>query len=233
MFISHTHKFIYLKTEKTASTSIEHFFAKSHGCELQEGVRFSEIWSPDFSWAGMRSNEAQLLYNHMPAVEIRRLFPDLFNAYSRVSSIRNPFTKALSQFYFKNTGKEFLLTGSLYQEELVKTFRAWVQNTREIVASDRNKYIDDEGNYILSKMIRYENLQYDLEFFCKELGVKFSNSDLPWLNKKRTASKPDVKQFFDQSTKEIIEERFGFEFEFFGYSRNLDDIHNAPTGKIF
>ena len=84
-----------------------------------------------------------------------------------MSSIRNPFTKAISQFYFKNKQEKFMLNGSLCQEELVKIFRAWVQNTSEIVASDRNKYVDDEGNYIVSKMIRYENLQYDLEFFVK------------------------------------------------------------------
>ena len=177
MFVSHKYKFIYLKTEKTASTSIENFFAKINGFYLPDGVSFSEIWSEDFSWSRSRSHQDQSLYHHMPAVEIRRLFPDLFNAYLRVSSIRNPFTKAISQFYFKNKQEKFMLNGSLCQEELVKIFRAWVQNTSEIVASDRNKYVDDEGNYIVSKMIRYENLQYDLEFFCKELGVKFSKSD--------------------------------------------------------
>ena len=102
-----------------------------------------------------------------------------------------------------------------------------------IVASDRNKYIDDEGNYIVSKMIRYENLQDDLRFFCKDLGVKLSVSDVPRIHGKGQASRPDITLFFDQPTKKIIEERFGFEFEFFGYSRNLEDIHNVPTGEIF
>ena len=79
MLISHAYRFIFIKTVKTAGTSVEAFL-EPYCCPEDHIVKH---WTPtlisDFGIVGQRwpSKDRDNLgfYNHMPASEVKSLFP--------------------------------------------------------------------------------------------------------------------------------------------------------------
>ena len=78
MIISHTNKFIFIKSEKTAGSSVELAISKS--------LKKNDIW---------------LDGSHMPPPEILKNYGDtIFNEYFKFSIVRNPFDKMVSHYFW-------------------------------------------------------------------------------------------------------------------------------------
>jgi hypothetical protein len=128
MLISHRKKFIYTKTYKTGSTSVEAFFEKycmsdkewelrkakqekdeyvlSTGSysswDIEQIVEKAEYISPEgiIGFSGTTLN-GQIWYNHLPAsLLLNMLGPEIWNSYFKFCCIRNPFDKAISMFHW-------------------------------------------------------------------------------------------------------------------------------------
>lgn len=124
MIISHKHKFIFIKTKKTAGTSIE--IALSAICGEDDiispiapadekarknmGVRSAQNytinptkWDTDDLMKILSQVDVPTYYNHMPASEIRKYVPDeIWDSYYKFCFERNPFDKVLSLFHWIN-----------------------------------------------------------------------------------------------------------------------------------
>lgn len=128
MILSHRYRFIFLKTRKTAGTSIE--IALSQYCGEMDIItpitpRDEEIrrelghrgpqnflipWTgyglQDWTNLLTRGKRARY-YNHMPADEIRRLVgPKIWTEYFKFCFERNPWDKAISSYFWKTRGRE-------------------------------------------------------------------------------------------------------------------------------
>lgn len=128
MLISHRKKFIYTKTYKTGSTSVEAYFEKycmpDHIWELKKSkkeneeydlstgsysawdieqlVEKEELISPEgiIGYSGVNLS-GQTWYNHLPAsVLLSMLGTEIWNSYFKFCCIRNPFDKAISMFHW-------------------------------------------------------------------------------------------------------------------------------------
>ena len=117
MLVSHRYKFIYTKTVKTAGTSVESFFEPY--CMKEDEWSLSHSRNEYISEAGIIGYRGKDIpdnctwYNHMPAVKIKTLLgDDIWNSYFKFCVIRNPFSKAVSHYYFQ--GKKKLLTGKKF-----------------------------------------------------------------------------------------------------------------------
>jgi hypothetical protein len=115
MIISHEHKFIFLKTKKTAGTSIELALSQLCGPEdviapltkidekLRAGKRGAQNWwnSPRPFWKRhwlKHSPQDYGFYNHMPAEEARALLNDdkVWKSYFKFAFDRNPWERQVS-----------------------------------------------------------------------------------------------------------------------------------------
>jgi Sulfotransferase family len=128
MIISHQHQFIFLKTQKTAGTSVE--LALSEICGPDDVI--TRVSGEDEAkrkgrgpqnetipiayrrpgWrlrAFLRLNRSAIgkdYYNHMPAVEVRRSMPPgLFETYKKITIVRNPWDREVSRYYWTYRGK--------------------------------------------------------------------------------------------------------------------------------
>jgi hypothetical protein len=106
MIISHSHKFIFIKSLKTAGTSIE--AALSNYCSGNDVVvpindfGHNRDSSGGFVHQGMNADEVyRKIGQHVDALTIKtRLSPEVWSNYFKFSITRNPWDRALSYFFW-------------------------------------------------------------------------------------------------------------------------------------
>jgi len=188
MLLCHQHKFIFLKTQKTAGTSIE--IALSRVMSENDIVTpLSRKWpwpSEDEStrhslghqgpanclaplWEYKPSQLLRLLtrgklkknfYNHMPALEIKNKIPDeIWSSYTKISIERNPFDRAISTYYWRTRKANPPIDINEY-----------IQTCPDIYLSNWNTYaIRDQ--IVADIMLRYENLESELGRLSELLNI--------------------------------------------------------------
>jgi len=122
MIISHKHKFIFIKTAKTAGTSIEIALSKICGKEdiitqidkkdekYRKQLGFREAQNYNYSLSqyskfdilqAIYHRKKMFFWNHASAIEIKeRIPPKIWNEYYKFCFERNPFDKAVSYYYW-------------------------------------------------------------------------------------------------------------------------------------
>ncbi len=123
MILSHKHKFIFLKTEKTAGTSLEIALSKYCGekdiitpitpndeaVREKLGYRGKQNYYIPFNqyskidWVKYFIKQQRLkFYNHIPAEETKRYIDtEVWNTYYKFCFERNPWDKTISNFYWR------------------------------------------------------------------------------------------------------------------------------------
>ena len=124
MLISHQYKFIFIKTVKTAGTSVEAFL-EPFCCPPGHIVQH---WTPtiisDYGVVGQRWPQSDRndfgYYNHMPASKIRERCPQ-FDEYTRLTIVRDPYDRAISYFHFSHP--TFTPQASMPLDQAIKLLR--------------------------------------------------------------------------------------------------------------
>lgn len=159
MIISHKHKFIFIKTVKTAGTSLEIFLSQQ--CDPLDVV--TPI-VPHVEPHLARNHEGY--YNHIPAFQIRhKIDPKIWQSYYKFCVERNPWDKTLSYYHMVNnrSGNKIRFTDFLAKKQLPLNYPWYTE------PSNPNKIIVD---YI----IRYEHLTHELLKVFQKLGIAFDGS---------------------------------------------------------
>lgn len=177
MIISHRYRFIFIKTRKTAGTSIEIGLSKfcdesdvvTELGEKQEikdrfgytGGRNSRVpvsnWTArDFVKLPLRGVPA--FQSHSPASYVRDRVPArVWRDYYTIAFERNPFDRIVSQ-YFWNT------------RQTQQPFHDYLENATGYRLSNWGMYAD--GNEIIvDRVARFENLTEELDAFAREVGL--------------------------------------------------------------
>ncbi len=237
MLISHRKKFIYFKTVKTASTSVELYFEPfcmkegewnfSHGREEHIGAE---------GIVGYRGKDSagKEWYNHMPASDVRRkVSEEAWRNYFKFCVIRNPFDKLVSAFfyfhkdkvkngYFLILKKKLLeLSGQkshaqyLEREKVIHNFRLWIKSGQAFI--DKDKYMIDD-QLCVDYFIRFEDLRGGIKHVCDQLSLPFYLEKLPRLKTNSRDKGFGVNDFYDKETEGIVRQLYEFEIRTFGYS---------------
>jgi hypothetical protein len=202
MLVSHSHRFIYIKTKKTAGTSVEVVLQRY--C-LPEGIELEEKTGSVVSAAGIVG--ARLFddpvnpdwYNHMPAVEIaEKLGADLWARYTKLCVVRNPWDKMVSWYWYHNAGIDF---------------RRWLPDH---LMSDAHLYRHADGRLAVDFVLRYENLAGDLAEAFRRLRIEDPPPPLPRL-KSGYRPKGDYRDYYDAATRAMVSALYAREIEEFGY----------------
>ena len=112
MIISHKYKFIFIKTLKTAGTSIEMYLSPHCG---EEDI----VTTIDSDPEGHKPrNHRDLFSSHIQAKDVRLLLSRrMWKNYFKFCVERNPWDKTLSQYYWrKNTGDENLSLDDYFEQ---------------------------------------------------------------------------------------------------------------------
>lgn len=183
MIISHKHKFIFLKTKKTAGTSIEIALSKLCGADdvitpisrADEALRSAgpgaQNWRKHGWWQSPRPFLKRRIfktaakdygfYNHMPAHEAKSLCGDeeIWSSYFKFAFDRNPWDRQVSYYHycFRDQDKKVPFQGFMTADRRARL------NNYEIYSIDGEPAVDFVG--------RYESLEADLSHVLKRIGV--------------------------------------------------------------
>lgn len=187
MLLSENYKFIYLKTHKTASTSVE--LALEQFCAPPEHkviLKNKEPTVTEFGIVGARSGnikyrkqDLDFFWNHMGASDVvNRIGEEKFFSCSRVTTVRNPFSRLVSQFYFQPTwGKNFPKQSDSLAE-VIELFEKWLFATPQnelfpdgFRAKSDNYIVFYKKKFVMTDFIRVENLSEDLQAFAQKHAI--------------------------------------------------------------
>ncbi len=218
MLISHLKKFIYLKTKKTAGTSLEYYFEK-YCMPTDEWIgaddRYREHYFSDTGIIGRRGIGPESEWKgHLEASRIKERIGDaVWDSYFKFHAVRNPYEQAISMFYWKRIWEQKLTAGTTIQEQA--EFEKWLSNGG--YKSDTYIYLIN-GEFISDDYIRYENLNTDLARICNKLEVPFVPEQLKFFGKNLRPAESTAMAMYTDISKNIIKSVCKFELDYFGYT---------------
>lgn len=225
MIISHEHKFIYLRTEKTASTSLMQALRTALGgvSDTFEGlVPKSVSRHIPFNIGGLKRRMPMVfgLHTHARAADVRRAFgAEVFDSYFKFAVERNPWDRQVSLFLHRaskegNDRRDFdgAMRSRLYNLLYYNRLDNW-----SIYA------IGDE--VVADRVLRYETLSEELPGLFARLGLP-----LPELPRKRAEHRTDRRHYatyYTEASRDLVGRWYRREIEAFGYVFEADPAGDA------
>jgi hypothetical protein len=228
MIVSHDYKFIFLKTQKTAGTSIEIALSKFCGpadiitpvsprdeaVRQELGYRAPQHYlSPlrDYSRKDLyrlllKGKRKKRSYNHMPASEIRSLVgAQCWDSYFKFCFERNPWDRVISLYYW------------LHKSEPRPTILEFVTTEAPLVLQhlDKNVYMIN-GQVAVDRVCRYEHLAEELEAVRTRLGIP-EKLELPHAKAGYRKDRRNYRDILGKEEQLKIAALFREEIDLFGY----------------
>ena len=200
MIISHRHKFIFVKTRKTAGTSIEISLSRYCGEE--------DILTPfeDYDERKYRSDEHVKPRNYKGLTThssvrdaIKVIGREKFDDYFKFCVERNPVDKVVSYYWHWNAVMTFRNKRSVPFEE-------FMQRGSYKEAYDYPLYTMD-GKVCVDRVLNYSNLDEELAEVCATIGIPFDG----WLPRakgefRKDRSYPEL--YYSSTELDMVERQF-------------------------
>jgi Sulfotransferase family len=228
MIISHKYKFIFLKTRKTAGTSIEIALSKFCGqndlitpiAAKDERIRTNLGYPGPQNYLvpysrynlkdgiqSFRERERRRFYNHIPAYDVRRwIGKRIWDTYFKFCFERNPWDKAISRYSFATT---------FYKEKI--SLEEFLQHPDELPKLTNYPMYTIHDHLAVDRVYFYEELPQELEAICEQ----FKFPEVPPLPMTKAGFRKDKRPYQEViSTKEreLIEKICQREIALFGYT---------------
>lgn len=240
MIICHRYRFIFLKTRKTASSSVE--IALSRACGPgdvvtplvehlgEEDLRRREggygpcgdlkAWHEHRGfreWRRLltRGQRARRFAGLATAGALRtRLPPEIWDAYAKVSIERNPWDRAVSRYWWNKYRWE---RKGDWQCPNLAEFLAYLEKEKPEQMSNWPTYAID-GEVVADHMLLYESLSQDLEGLRQKLGIA-EDIALPAKAAKSgfRSEKRHFSEVMTEKARAIVDRACRREIDYFGY----------------
>ena len=233
MIISHKHKFIFMKTRKTAGTSIQTALTDICGPD--------DIISSDVDTVGRNEDKACWDGHPHPHLwDVRKLVgEEVFNSSFKFAFVRNPFDVTVSRFYWNINGKgqkgydltkegfnrwidEYTSSSIFHKAEYYAINMAYPFLFSENFVSNNHSMIDYDlrgRSFDLDYVGRYENLVEDFDEICNVLNLGKIN--LP--NKKTgMRDKESYKKMYTEDSIAKVSKSFSVDLDLLGYGFNQE-----------
>lgn len=222
VMISHDKAFIFLKTRKTAGTSIEMIlepWCRPPGATVTEktptlrsaqGIVGRRL-TPRPRWH--RILMVTDWYNHMPAAEVRRkLGADRFDRYRKITAIRNPFDLAVSRFHW-----ELARRGLPEAEDFAITRARFSDMVRSGQFDGDHDIVHVDGRYAIDDTIRFESMTADLQALVQSIAPGHPPITIPHTKKTSNRRSHSVADYFDHDSIAALRRSAAWVFDRFGY----------------
>ena len=228
MILCHKYKFIFLKTNKTAGTSVEIALSKFCGdrdiitpiVEEDEKIRRSlgyrgpQNYILPFSDYSMRDffnvlfkRRKKKFYNHITAKEIRKLIGDhIWNEYYTFCFERNPWDRVVSLYYWRCKKEPRPTISEFLSSRIPLTLKRRGYDVYTI-----------NDKVVVDRVCLFENLNEELEKIRTRVGIP-EKLVLPRAKSSYRKDRRHYRDIINDEDRKRIEHMFSKEIQLFGYT---------------
>lgn len=217
--VSFRHRFIFIKTRKTAGTSIEVDLSRRIEAEAVVTPVLPAV--PGHTPRNFQNRDgAPLFRNHMRASEVRAaLGLEIFDGFFKFCVEREPVEKCLSHFHMlKNRDNA---SGLRADERSALTWDSYVRAGS--FPLDATKYEDPDvpGRLLVDRVLSYERLSEDIKALAADLGIP----DF----KLQSRAKSDYRRKVHMTVSEVTAEQRAVIYAAFDSTRELTGLYPKPA----
>ncbi len=227
MIISHSKKFVFVKTNKTAGSSIEGLLSSCLQADDlvtrlpkdEEPVRLALVPAGKLEYLKGFSSHSPLNQAHELYSETRDYFSFGF--------IRNPFKRAISLFRWRNKKKIARLVEKYsdasdvqaLQTRLRRHFYQFMESRGSQLLIERGQNLLQSASpaWSVTRVFRLEDLETSFAEIQAQVGAEFDLTNMPKF-KSSVICIPQVIDLWTEQTITLILERHRWEFDEFNYS---------------
>lgn len=228
MIVSHKYRFIFLRTEKTGSTSLTHALQSVLGDEDMRSDMRRPGWakySPIHHGALKRTLPRLFgLHSHATASQVRAVLGSkVFDSYFKFAVERNPWDRQVSLYTHRewkngapNPNFDRDMQSIVYRNTQYVRLKNW-----QIYAIGREVVAD--------RVLRYERLDEDLSQLFADLKID-APIDLPRL-RSYVSDRPHYSSYYSDRTRDMVANWYRNEIDAFGYRFEMpgDAIKEDPA----
>ena len=212
MIVSHQHQFVFMKTLKTAGTSVE--------------IELSRVCGPDDVITPLPDEDEELrrerggrpgqnhespplrarVHEHIRASKVRPIIGrEVWDGYYKFAIERNPWDAVVSLFYW------------LRRYDMVDTFERYLTmpNIEQLATRNYRAY-HVNGRVAVDRVLRFERLADDLAEVWGHLSLP-GEPDLPYAKSGARPSGSDYRELYDADSVELVRRVFARQIEELGY----------------
>lgn len=231
MIVSHTHRFIFLRTEKTAGTSLSQAL-KDLGGPADFAADMSRPGWARFSPVHHGALKRKIpdlfgLHVHATAAQARRVLgAHVFDSYFKFAVERNPWDRQVSLYMHRcwKTGR---------RPDFDRDIRSLFYRSTEHVRL-RNWPVYAIGTEVVADMIlRYETFDRDLETLWQRLGI--DPLPLPRKRAEYREERPHYSSYYTPKSRDLVASWYAREIDALGYrfervrmAKGAADISGRP-----
>lgn len=221
LLVSHKYRFIFMRTEKTASTSLSKALHALHagapplsdGRPACQGVKKRPGWAKysPIHYGALERNMPEMfgLHAHATAAQIRSVLGrDVFDSYYKFAVDRNPWDRQVSLYTHRQHkhGK---------RTDFDRDMRSWFYRATEYSRLHNWNIYAIDGEVVANKVMRYETLEQDLVDLAQRLEFE-RPLDLPRM-REYSADRPHYSSYYSDVTRDLVADWYAPEIKALGY----------------
>ncbi len=222
MIISHKHRFVFVKTTKTAGTSVEIALTKHCGDEDiitpihpdDEAIKRDRgLRGPQNDVQTLADGTELRLFNHAPFNRARRVIgTDGWRSYFTFAFERNPFDRTVSAYHYMKKNR---VAKGIWDERL--TFAAFLRKPKVLERLHQRGWglYTMKDRVVVDKIYFFEDLNGAMEDIYARLGIDESE---PLMQTKVSKREGSYRDYYDDESRAIVARAFEKEIETFGYA---------------
>ena len=231
MPICHAENIIFIHIPKTGGGSIEKslgIFGEDNNGSLNPNLNILY---------GKKNNK---LLQHLTISEIKGIKNKEYKTYKKITFVRNPFDKLLSEYFWriqrygknKIDFKYFLMEEAIPRKNKINTYIKNFYKDEKIISSmdihymEQYKFLINNNNLDVDSIGKFEDFEIDFKklFNKKLLNYKINKSKVDYfyyLSKKflpKFIKKRLYRKFYDNDSRKLVEEEYKKDLDLFNYN---------------
>lgn len=165
---------------------------------------------------------------HLKALAVRHVVGrERFDEYFKFTIIRNPFSRAVSQYNYSRESRFLRRYIGLGKRDDFKTYLQKIHRKSHVQWEPQVSFLyDHRGRQMVDYIGRLEDVDAAFTHICTEVGV---TAELP--HKKKSGQKAPYQSYYDEESIAYIEDVYADDLEVLGYRfEPLDEAAAVKTG---
>ena len=203
--ISHQHKCIFIHIPKCGGTSLEDIIWSKPRKTSDLWMGFVSKYHNKYQTGGLQHLTARLIRQEVGV--------EKFEQYYKFTIVRNPWSKAVSQFFYIQKRPDLQEFIGLQKEDSFKKYLALTAVKPHVQWEKQHRFfLDDNGEMLVDFLGRLERFEKDATSILAHLNI---HETIPHVN---ATQHHHYSEYYDDETREMVAEQYREDIQILNYS---------------